>query len=71
MAIKDIVDNPVNPFTGNTLSEDYKKDGVYITINHRPMAADHGKFQFNINDNQWIFVKDSIYEASNWKKVED
>jgi hypothetical protein len=34
------------------------------------MKADHGKYKFNIKKNQWMFVKDSIYDASNWRKAE-
>jgi len=69
IALKGIVANPVDPFTGNPLSSDYKKDGVYITINHQPQVADHGKYKFNIKPNQWVLVKDDIRESENWKLV--
>jgi hypothetical protein len=68
LALKDIVDNPVNPFTGNKITMD-KKDGVYITDNHLSMTHMHNKNTFKINDDQWILVRDDIRIAENWKRA--
>jgi YidC/Oxa1 family membrane protein insertase len=69
IALKDIVDNPVNPFTGNAITMDHKKDGVYITDNHLSMAHRHNKNTFKINGDQWILVRDNIRVAENWSRV--
>jgi len=65
-----LIENPTNPFTGNPITTQPKKDGILITTYHAPMAANHGKYVFNIKKNQWIRLHDSIYEASNWESFE-
>jgi hypothetical protein len=65
-----LLENPVNPFTGNPITTQPKENGVFITTNHAPMVGKHGKYTFNINKNQWIYLRDSIFEASNWEKAE-
>jgi hypothetical protein len=59
----------INPFTGKVLDTDEKKDGVYITSNHFPQAYMHGKNKFRISDNEWIFIKDNIFDEKNWEKA--
>jgi len=68
--INGLLENPVNPFTGNPITTQPKKDGILITTYHAPMAGNHGKYVFNIKKNQWMSLHDSIFEASNWKSVE-
>jgi len=65
-----LLDNPVNPFTGNPINTQPKEDGILITTHHSPMAGSHGKYVFNIKKNEWIYLYDSIYEASNWEGFE-
>jgi YidC/Oxa1 family membrane protein insertase len=66
LALKGIIEDPVNPFTGNKISMEPKKDGVFVTTNHLPMAQDHGKYQFTIENDQWLYVHDSIFNKNNW-----
>jgi len=63
-------DNPVNPFTGNQITTLPKEEGILITTHHSPMAGSHGKYVFNIKNNEWMYLHDSIYEASNWESFE-
>jgi membrane protein insertase Oxa1/YidC/SpoIIIJ len=65
-----LIENPTNPFTGNPITTQPKKDGILITTYHAPMAGNHGKYVFNIKKNQWMRLHDSIYEASNWENFE-
>jgi len=65
-----LLENPINPFTGNPITTQPKKDGILITTYHSPMAGNHGKYVFNIKKNQWIYLHDSLYEASNWESYE-
>jgi len=60
-AMNDLIENPVNPFSGNPI-ESNKKDGVLITTANG--------FQFTISNNQWLHVKDNIFNADNWQKIE-
>jgi YidC/Oxa1 family membrane protein insertase len=67
LALKGINNNPTNPFTNKPITMDYKSNGVIITTNHEPNVADHGKYTFKIKNNQWIQVKDNIFDANNWR----
>jgi membrane protein insertase Oxa1/YidC/SpoIIIJ len=69
-ALNGLLENPVNPFTGNPITADPKMVGIFITTHHMPMASSHGKYTFNIKKDEWMYLHDSIYEASNWERVE-
>jgi len=66
----DSVAKTINPFTEKSLRENPKTQGVYITNNHLWQPFKHSKNTFNIDDNQWIFVHDNIFDPNNWKKAE-
>lgn len=70
LALKDLVNNPVNPFTGNPVNMDLKKNGAIVTIsnNHQPVMQ--YKNRFNISDKDWYLVKDNIFDDANWSKYE-
>jgi hypothetical protein len=70
VALRDLLKNPVNPFTGNPVTMESKKEGIFITTCHTPMADAHGRYKFNIKKNEWIHLRDSIYDSSNWMKAE-
>jgi len=59
----------INPFTGKSLNENPKSQGLYITTNHLWQPFKHGKETFNINNNQWLFVRDNIFDPENWEKA--
>jgi membrane protein insertase Oxa1/YidC/SpoIIIJ len=69
-ALNGLFENPANPFTGNPVTTQPKENGILITTHHLPMAGSHGKYVFNIKKNEWIYLRDSIYESSNWKSFE-
>jgi len=60
----------INPFTGKSLKENPKSQGLYITTNHLWQPFKHSKKTFNINNDQWLFVHDNIFEPNNWEKAE-
>jgi len=65
-----LLENPVNPFTGNPITTQPKEKGILITTDHLPMAGSHGKYTFNVKKNEWMYLHDSIFETSNWKSAE-
>ena len=71
LALMDLLDNPVNPFTGNPITTETKNEGVFITTCHIFMADVHGRYKFNIKRNEWLYLKDSIFESSNWERKEN
>jgi hypothetical protein len=71
LALEDIIDDPVNPFTGRSLKDNPKEAELHITINHLPLPDQHNKNTFKIQKNQWIAVHDNIFDAENWKLTEE
>jgi hypothetical protein len=68
-ALKDIVENPVNPFTGQPLRP-RKADGVNITTIGALSSYRHTKYTYNIGKDRWMYVHDNIFDPANWKRME-
>jgi YidC/Oxa1 family membrane protein insertase len=68
-ALKDIVDNPVNPFTHQPL-QTRKADGAYIATIGALSSYRHTNYQYTIHKDQWLHVHDNIFDSANWEKVE-
>ena len=69
IAFKDVVENPVNPFTGNAVNSDLKKNGVIITTDDIFMPH-HSKssYTFTVKPETWYTVKNNIFVDDNWKQ---
>ncbi|GHV93959.1 hypothetical protein AGMMS50293_02790 [Spirochaetia bacterium] len=70
LAFKDIIDDPVNPFTGNPVTDTMKKYPLLITTSGKWMPFAHHTNTFIINNDEWYSVHDNIFDAQNWQKVE-
>jgi YidC/Oxa1 family membrane protein insertase len=68
-ALKDIVENPVNPFTSQPL-QPRKADGANIVTIGALSSYNHTKYRYNIGKNNWLHVHDNIFDPANWEKVE-
>jgi YidC/Oxa1 family membrane protein insertase len=68
LALEGLVNNPVNPFTGLPL-QNKKTDGVFITASNKFYPIKHGKYTFNIAQDEWFQVHDNIFNATNWSRV--
>lgn len=67
LALKDITQNPVNPFTHKQLSADYKKDGIIIYTNHKRWNPKHFPGNKILDKNpQLMKVKDNIFDQNNF-----
>jgi hypothetical protein len=69
LALKGIIKDPVNPFTGLPVKNE-KDRGVFITTSDKFYHTKHGKYKFNIDKNEWLFVHDNIFNPNNWEKAE-
>lgn len=67
LAFKNLVENPVNPFTGKEISNETKNDGVIVTTDDIFMPH-HSKSSkiFTIKNNSLYMVKDNIFIDKNW-----
>ena len=61
-----LIENPVNPFTGNRITMEPKKNGVYVADSHLWSPDGQYKNAFKISDDEWYLVKDDIFSVSNW-----
>ena len=70
LALKEIVQNPINPFTGKKLDSTIKSSGLYVTTGGASglWKPEHSKSEyiFTVPDNSWYHVKDNIFVDSNW-----
>lgn len=70
IALKGIVENPVNPFTNKEIkeipSEEKKASGVTIAHNWRPGANNINTYKLNEED--FFTVSKNIFDAKNWQK---
>jgi hypothetical protein len=69
-ALKDIVENPVNPFTDQPL-QTRKADGANITTIGALSSYRHTKYRYNIGRDQWLHVHSNIFDPANWEKAEE
>jgi len=60
IAMENLIYNPQNPFSGNHIKPD-KENGVVLT------TAD--ELQYSIKNDQWLYVRDNIFNIDNWKQV--
>jgi len=67
-AVKDIIKKPINLFTGLPLVSQ-KENGLTITTVRAFGSRTHGKYEYKINSDQWLHVKDNIFDPNNWEKA--
>lgn len=69
--LKDVVENPTNPFTHNKISSDAKKDGVLVTTDDLFMPHHtRSKYLFTVDKDSWYRVKDDIFKDENWQSYQ-
>ena len=67
IAVKDLIKEPVNPFSGNIISSKAKKDGILITTDDMFMPHhSKSKYIFTAKQGSWYRVKDNMFDDSNW-----
>ena len=70
LATEGLIENPINPYTGNPItSKENKENGLILTSNRKHRVREHGKINFNISDDEWYVVKDNIFDNENWSKL--
>ncbi|MDR2768845.1 MAG: YidC/Oxa1 family membrane protein insertase [Treponema sp.] len=67
IAVDGIITGARNPFTGAPIVT-AKEDGVTITTSHRWSPDHHHRDNFRIEDDQWLHVRDDIFNPGNWTR---
>jgi hypothetical protein len=60
IAMEGLIDDPKNPFSENSIKSD-KENDIFIT------TAD--SLRFTIRNDQWLTVRDNIFDPANWSTV--
>jgi YidC/Oxa1 family membrane protein insertase len=66
LSLANLIDNPVNPFTGNVISIERKKEPLYIAISGTIHITGRNEAQFSLNPKIDYYVHDNIFFAENW-----
>ena len=66
LAVKDLIEDPVNLFTGNPLNNDRKNEELHIFTSHKWDVRENNGNQYIEGD--WYTVHDNIFDLNNWKK---
>ena len=71
IATKDLISNPINPFTGKLISDSEKVNHPQIITSSElwDTTTNNGTV-FDTSDGHWYSVHDNIFEESNWKQIE-
>jgi len=64
LTLSNLIENPVNPFTGNKISIEAKKGPLYIAISGSIRLLKGNKFILNPNEDH--YVHDNIFVPENW-----
>ena len=68
LAMQQLIEDPVNPFTGNAITMESKKDGFTVLWADQ-WAWYHGT-QYGPADASWYRVKEDILDVNNWEKIQ-
>jgi hypothetical protein len=68
LALKDIIENPANPFTGRLLKAD-KENGVNIFLGGSPMLRDYTGYEALDKTSSFYHVEDDIFDEKNWTRI--
>ena len=64
LALQGLITNPVNPFTGNRISDQEKQvNELHIYANHNP-TMNGGQATFPVAS--WYAVSEDVRDGSNW-----
>ena len=70
LATEGVIDGIVsNPFTGNTINMDGKKNGILVLHSEIYKVSENNGNTFNPSDNRWFRVKDDFADEENWEEL--
>lgn len=71
LLLENLIEDPVNPFTGKPINNDEKTAHPQIVTSSRNFAADHVTLNvFATSDGRWYSVHDNIFVKENWELIE-
>lgn len=70
LALKDLIENPINPFTGNPITNDAKLSGMQYIIRSNNWHTDKNNGNTFL-PSKWATVKDNIWNKDNWTFIDE
>ena len=73
LAVADVIEEAVNPFTGNEISNEEKNKDPFYVFHTTKWGVDENNGNTFVEDpsNCWFTVHDDIFNHDNWTEVED
>lgn len=70
LAMEDLIENPVNPYSGNLITNQSKflEPQIITTSDYFDVDRNNGN-KFNTLDGCWYSVEKNIFDVNNWKKI--
>ena len=69
LAVKDLIEDPVNPFTGKPINNDEKTAHDQLITSCDDFEPTHHEYVFNTGDTDWYSVRDNVFDMDNWKNL--
>ena len=71
LGVNEVIDNPVNPYTGNAINNDYKYNLPIRIFNSHDFYITYNNGNTFINSNDWYEINntDNVFEEENWVHV--
>ena len=75
IAVKDIISDPVNPYTGKKINSDAKNGPLFVsTSNNWTVSTNHGNTFKTTKENEdtlatWYQVTGNMFDEKNWKDI--
>ncbi|MDR2943462.1 MAG: YidC/Oxa1 family membrane protein insertase [Treponema sp.] len=66
-AMKELIENPVNPFTGNAITDGQKNNPQLILIKR---VQDKNETEIELNTQNTYYIRDNIFDENNWNRPE-
>ncbi|WP_059369351.1 YidC/Oxa1 family membrane protein insertase [Treponema endosymbiont of Eucomonympha sp.] len=70
LALRGLFADPINPYTGNKITDENKKKPLYIAISGSIHLSDPNVTQFGLNPKEDYYIHDNIFDPANWEQVE-
>ena len=71
LALKDIVEDPINPYTGNPVNMDAKRRGGFLVTTDGNSSSKSDGYHLPLINGHWYSVEENIYDLDNWTMLED
>ena len=72
ISVEGLIDDPINPYTGNNLDSHEKEGGVIFLYSHKWSTSMQQGNRINLEDDaKWYRVHDDIYDFNNWEEFSE